>query len=340
MLTFVMFGVIGLLVVGYVAKNLLAVQEKKVAPSMRDIPMAITDIKPGTIVTDKHLGLGKIQIDQLTREMLLTNRVIVGRVAKAAIKAAEPIKANQLYQPGELPPLELSPGTRAVTVEVGDGASMVDGMIKPGDHVDVLFTSMGGGTGTTDASFQGGLTMRLFEGVKILAINRNFTQGTVDRGSNRVTLELTEPQANVVVLARDKGKITLTLNPNGKGDGGLALSNSERITFYEILGLVQSPKPSEPLLTEIYRGSTRSTLYFDDRGRYLGARPSINQTQPPAQPYVLPQAAPQDPGSQPYNGTPAPSPSMPSTTLPSQPQDNPDRPRPVPTAALPLAQPN
>ena len=113
---------------------------------------------------------------------------------------------------------------RAVTVQVGDGSSMVDGMIKPEDHVDVLFTAAGGGSGTSDATFQGGLTMRLFEGVKILAINRSFTQGPVDRGNNRVTLELTEPQANVITLARDKGKITMTLNPNGKGSGGLALT--------------------------------------------------------------------------------------------------------------------
>jgi pilus assembly protein CpaB len=209
-LTLVMFGILGVLVLGYVAKSLLAVQEKPAAPTMREIPVAIADIKPGTILTEGHLGMGRIQVDQLTREMLLTNRVIVGRVARQPIKASEPIKANQLYQPGELPPLELAEGMRAVSVEVGDGASMVDGMIKPGDHVDVLFTSEGNPSGTADVSYEGGLTMRLFEGVKILAINRSLTQGRVDRGSNHVTLELTEPQANVIVLARDKGKITLT----------------------------------------------------------------------------------------------------------------------------------
>jgi pilus assembly protein CpaB len=332
-----MFGIIGLLVVGYVAQKLLAVQEKRVVPAMRDIPMAITDISPGTIVTERHLGLGKIQVDQLTREMLLTNRVIVGRVAKTPLKAAEPIKANQLYQPGELPKLELSSGMRAVTIQVGDGSSMVDGMIKPGDHVDILFTAMGGGAGTSDATFQGGLTMRLFEGVKILAINRNFTQGSVDRGNNHVTLELTEAQANIIVLAHDKGKLTLTYNPNGRGDGGVALTNSERITFYEILGLTRADKPKEPVLTEIYRGAQRSTMYYDERGRFLGTRTSPLQTTNDP-PYVLPPATGPLPANQPASD-PAAAP-VPSATMPAQPLVDPAPVRSVPTASRPSAMPN
>lgn len=337
-----MFGILGLLVVGYVAKNLLAVQEKKVTVAMRDVPMAITDISPGTILTERHLGMGKMPVDKLTREMLLTNRVIVGRVTRTPLKAAEPIKANQLYQHGELPPLELGPGMRAVTVQVSDGASLVDGMVKPGDHVDVLFTP-----GLSNADFQGGLTMRLFEGVKILAINRSMTQGSLDRGSNHVTLELTETQANIIVLARDKGKITMTLNPNGKGNGGVALTNAERITFYEILGLVRAAKPKEPIMTEIYRGAGRSTLYFNERGLFMGTRVGPLQTTNDRQ-YDLPQGMrlPDAPAALPPSGTtpaptsPAPSTPAPSASAPAVPTDNPDTARPVPTAALPQEQPN
>jgi pilus assembly protein CpaB len=337
-----MFGVLGLLVVGYVAKNLLAVQEKKVVSPKRDIPMAITDISPGTVITDRHLGMGKIDVSQLTAEMLLTNRVIVGRVARTPLKAAHPIKANQLYQPGELPPLELSPGMRAVSILVGDSASMVDGMVKPGDHVDVLFT-----VAQADAAMQGGVTMRLFEGVKILAVNRSLTQSSIDRGGNLVTLELTETQSNIIVLAKDKGKLTLTYNPNGKGSGGLALSNAERITLYDILGLVPPGKPKEPTLTEIFRGTARSTTYYDDRGRFIGNRVGAYQTTNDRQQLVLPAPALPPavlgpaPGTQPdQNVNPAPNPGTPAPSTTTPPQDNQDQPRPVPTAALPQDQPN
>ena len=341
-LTMAMFGILGLLVVGYVAKNLLATTEKKVVTAMRDIPMVITDISPGTILTDKHLGLGKIPVDKLSREMLLTNRVIVGRVAKTPLKAAEPIKANQLYQPGELPPFELSgKGMRAVTVQVTDQASMVDGMMKPGDHADVLFTAMGGAGGVD--TFQGGVTMRLFEGVRILAINRSFTQGSADRGNNTFTLELTEGQANVITLARDKGKISLIYNPNGKGNGGVALNNAERVTFYEILGLTRPNKPKEPILTEIYRGAGRSTAYWDDRGRFVGTRVGPMQTSNDRD-YVLPPTLGPYPGNRSNDQAPAPAPAPTTTPAPTTsapvPQDNPDQPRSVPTASLPQELPN
>ncbi len=267
LLTLIMFGVVGVLVAAYVVKNLLARTDGPAPPASRNIPMAIADVAAGTVITENHLGQGPYPSDKLERDMLLVNRVIVGRVTKEAIKAAQPIRANQLYQPGELPPLDIAEGMRAVSVEVGEGTSMVDGLIKPGQHVDVLFTYQA--SGSADDRFQGGLTMKLFDGVKILAINRSITQGRVDRQSNRVTLELTEGQANIVVLAKDRGTLTLTYNPNGKGSGGLALNNADRVTLYEILGLKRGEPEKDPFVTEAYRAAGRGLLYFNDRGRRI-----------------------------------------------------------------------
>lgn len=286
-LTVVMFGIIGLLVLGYFAKNLFAQKEKPAGPTLREVPMAVTDIKPGTVITADHLGMGRYDRTKLTPDVLLANRVIVGRVCREPIKAATPIKAGQLYQPGELPPLDIGPGMRAVSIEVGDGVAMVDGIIKPGDTVDVLFTAQGGSAGN-DNTYQGGLTMRLFEGVKVLAINRNFAQGRVDKGNNHVTLELTVAQTNIIVLAKDRGHITLTYNPNGKGNGGLALSNSERVTLFELLGLEKSDPRVEPFVTDIFRGTGHVRNRFDSQGRKIpdGTSP-IDNNNPNTQ-YQLP----------------------------------------------------
>ena len=269
-LTVVMFGIIGLLVLGYFAKTLFAQKEKPAASPLRELPMAVTDIRPGTVITSDHLGVGRADRTKLSPDVLLANRVIVGRVCREPIKAATPIKAGQLYQPGEQPPLDLAPNMRAVSVEVGDGVAVVDGLIKPSDTVDVLFTAAGGGS-LNDNTYQGGVTLRLFEGVKVLAINRNFSQGKVDKGNNHVTLELTEPQTNIIVLAQKSGKITLTYNPNGKGDGGLALSNSERVTLFELLGLEKSEPALEPYTTEIFRGTGHTRNRFDAKGRLMEA---------------------------------------------------------------------
>jgi pilus assembly protein CpaB len=318
-LTLVMFGVVGLLVAAYVAKTLLARDDGPRPPSTRNVPMPVADIPAGTLITENHIGQGPYPVDRLDREMLLVNRVIVGRVTKEALKAAEPIRANNLYQPGELPPLNVAGGLRAVTIEIASGAAMVDGLIQPGNFVDVLFTYQG----AIDDRMQGGLTMRLFEGVKLLAINRSQQISRLDRSSNRVTLELTEPQANVVVLAQDRGQLTLTFNPNGQGDGGLAVSNAERVTLYELLGMRPDEPPAEPFLTEVFKGQGRQLHYFNDRGLKLeGYRGSLQMQQGPAdnQPnnYTLP---PNGGGDAPSRDVPAPS-DVPTT-------------RPAPTAARP-----
>lgn len=357
-LTLVMFGVVGLLVVAYIAKNLLAVPEQKPQVATRNVPMAVADIPAGTVITENHLGLGPYPVERLDRDMLLVNRVVVGRVAKEVIKAAQPIRANQLYQPGELPPLDVAEGMRAVSVEVGDSVAMVDGMIKPGQYADVLFTYHA--AGNADDRFQGGLTMRLFEGVRVIAINRNLTQSRVDRTSNHVTLELTQSQANTLVLAKDRGVITLTYNPNGKGDGGLAVSSAERVTLYEILGLKPREPDKEPFATELYKGSGRGVIYFNDKGRRLdgygwgGGRNGFDYRalmgapngysgsssgrfsdsfSLPANPGAAAPAAP----SAPSDGGATPPPS--ADYFPPQPSDLPAS-RPAPTAARPIPQPN
>lgn len=267
-LTMLMFGVVGLLVVAYVAKNLLARETPPPRETTRNIPMPIADIPAGTLITENHLGLGPYPLERLDRDMLLVNRVITGRVAKEEIKAAQPIRANQLYQPGELPSLSdrVGAGMRAVTVDVGNSGALVDGLVKPGEYVDVLFTY---NANADSDQFQGGLTMRLFEGVKVVAFNRSLQQSRIDRSANHVTLELSQSQANIITLAKDRGVLTLTYNPSGAGNGGLALSSDERVTLYEILGLTPAEPDPEPFSSEIFRGAARDQLYFSERGRRL-----------------------------------------------------------------------
>ncbi len=308
-LTTIMFGVVGLLVMAYVAKNLLAVEEKPREATEDLMPMAIADLPPGTKLTAEHLGKGPFPKKHMSPDMLRTERVIVGRYTRVPVKAGHPFRANDLLPPNVLPQLKVAEGMRAISVEVGDSTAMVDGMINNGDFVDVLFTYQG----TSNDAVQGGLTMRLFEGVRVLAVNRGGNRG--DRGSNHVTLELTEQQANVLTLAKSRGNVNLTYNPSGRGNGGLAVTNAERVTLYDILGLKE---PVEPFATEIFRGSGRGINRFNDKGRLIDSQAPQTQNNPPQQ--QLP-ASPN-----------APSPSVPVRPTDSNASDQPTS----PTAARPL----
>ncbi|MEX1228923.1 MAG: Flp pilus assembly protein CpaB [Planctomycetaceae bacterium] len=259
-----MFGVIGFLVFAFVAKRMFAVDEPIPEITTRNVPMLVSEVAEGTTITASHLGMGPVNIKDLTPDILLSNRVIIGRVAKSKLPAATPLRADALYQIDEFPNFKMDPNNVAVAVSLAESVAMVDGLIKPNQFVNVHLST---GQGSQDERMQGGLTLTLFRGVRILAINRNFSQGPIESSGNNVTLEMTPDQANIMILAQKHGGITLTYNPTGKGDGGLALDARERITLEQILGLKPIAKPAPPYLAEIFRGTGRTEVYFESGKR-------------------------------------------------------------------------
>lgn len=347
--TMLMFVAVGGLVVAYVAKTVLARAKPPEIPN-RMVPMPVAELQPGTIVTAEHLGRGPFPENRLERDMLLSNAGIVGRVVKEKLTAATPIRGSQLYAPGETMPLRVQRGMRAISVSLGGKPSLVDGLVKPGDYVDVHFypTEM-----RDDPRIGHGMSVMLLEGVKILAINRAMLQGQPDRDRNVVTLELTPEQAGVMNVASQRGQLSLSFNPQGKGSGGLAnkITNKEKVTIEEILDLPPVPKPEDPVpLTSFYveqwRGAAMTTREF-------GAHNSVGLRESTVQPRRRNNSSTDNPP----NGTntqPVPSPtgqdltpqpstndsSVPATDRP-QPTDQPANSAPAtPGAVPPTAIPN
>lgn len=276
--TMMMLMAVGGLIGLYVIKGLFAV-EKKADPRPRSvtIPLAAGYLAPGTKITDTHIGLGPFPERELKEDHLRSSRVIVGRIVKEAIKPGDPIRGSQLYEPGENAPLEVAAGKQAVSISVKESSEMVDGLIRPGDYVDVYFRLDTQRTvGLDDRLIRlGGVSMTLFKGVKVLALNKGFRQSTPLPTGNSVTLELTAAQTNVLLVAQPNGSISFSYNPNGEGDGQVALSNSDRATLWEILGLkkkVREPKeePEEPFVTETFRGAGGNSLQWGKDGKRFG----------------------------------------------------------------------
>lgn len=270
-------GLVGL----YIVKGLFAVQKPPTRPAIVNIPLAAAHLKPGTKITRDHIGMGPYPERELKEDMLRSERVIVGRVVKEEIKPGSPLRGTQLYEPGENAPLLVSEGKQAVSVSVKNSADMVDGLIKPGDFVDVHFTLDTQSAGSIDARINrlGGVSMTLFKGVKVLALNKNFRQGPVLASGNSVTLELAPAQVNVLLVVQSRGAISLAQNPNGEGDGGVALSNADRATLWEVLGLkkpvAKAPEPrrepEKPFVMETYRGTRGGSLEWDKNGKKFDA---------------------------------------------------------------------
>ncbi|MCA9053496.1 MAG: Flp pilus assembly protein CpaB [Planctomycetaceae bacterium] len=259
MLTIILLLVVAGLVIAYVVKSLFAAEPvARVEPRL--YPMAVADLEPGTIITASHLAQGPYS-GESQRTFARSDSILIGRTVREKITAAAPIDTTKLHPPGWVAPVEVAIGMRAVSLALGDGAAVVDGLVKANEYVDVHFTP----SGLSDQRFRGGLTMTMFKGVKVLAVNRSRT-GATARGENTVTLELTPEQANIILLAKDKGQLNLTYTPDGIGNGGVALADDDRAFLEEILGLSPPPEPEKPFVTEHYHRGGRGVMAFGDDG--------------------------------------------------------------------------
>lgn len=271
-LTLMMFGVMGLLVTAYIGKSLFARTEVPPAPPpTRNVPMPVADIPAGTEITADHLGLGPMRIADLQSDMLVANRVIVGRITKEDLKKASPIRAGQLYEPGQRPPLKVGKGMQAVTIEIASTPALVDGLIKPNEYCDLHLNLK---PFMSHAGLDNGAQVTLLQCAHILAINGSVTQKTMNDVGNTVTLELPPDLARMVLFAKDMGVLWMTYNPNKGPLMAIDIPEGQNITMPMMLSAmgftlkVDPPAPLPPPSTRVYqyRGLAMSQVRFFANG--------------------------------------------------------------------------
>ena len=279
LLTLVAFAIICLMAVTFFFKKLWATEVVQAPPiPARTMPMAITEIEPGTVITMKHIGNGPVGADtKLAPDTIRSLDSLVGRIAKQAIPSAVPLQGSMFYSVGDYPSLQIQDGMRAVPISIDDATSVLSSMIKPGQFVDVYMTTDAGrgnrlqSTGGSDSSDRKGMTATLFEGVKVVAVNRSGSSSNSLQGggsSQTVTLELDEDQARIMLLAQQNGRIALTYNPTGSGTGGIKIeTENDRVTVEQLLGLTDEPEAKKPFKTEQFHGAGRTASYWRDGER-------------------------------------------------------------------------
>ena len=139
-----------------------------------------------------------------------------GWVAREPFTAGEPIVKAKVVAPGDHGFLAavLDPGMRAVSITV-DQTSDVSGFILPGDRVDVLVNL---------TSAERRATETVLRGVRVIGVDqRTDSKDGQPAVARTVTLEVTPKQGEILALAGDMGKLSLTLRslvaavPNAAG---------------------------------------------------------------------------------------------------------------------------
>jgi pilus assembly protein CpaB len=189
-----------------------------VAPKTeKTVPVVVAthDMPAGTKLRKSDLRVVQIPEKSLPKTAVLEDNLAVDRVLLFPINTNEPFTAVKLTSTSRAEGLAstIEPGMRAVSVPIND-TSGAGGLVMPRSHVDVLFTRPG--------SMSEAVTSTIVENVMVMSVGRAtevVPNATIDpraaRPTNQAaTLLVTPEQAKKIELAKNEGKISLSLrNP-------------------------------------------------------------------------------------------------------------------------------
>ncbi|MBN8543558.1 MAG: Flp pilus assembly protein CpaB [Alphaproteobacteria bacterium] len=201
------------------------------------IVVATIDIPAGAFVrANDFLTFKEWPEDNITESMLVDGQVTLkefdGSVARRAIQKGEAVVKNVLVKAteGGFMSAVLEQGKRAVSIAV-DSTSGNAGFIFPGDKVDLILTLS---TGSRQSPVRASETF--VEDVRVLAVDQ-----MLDNPENKamlaktVTLEVTPKQAEKINVAKDLGKISLSLRSLAKDDDSEKTEDAGEIDLHTLL---------------------------------------------------------------------------------------------------------
>ena len=183
----------------------------------KSILVARVAISRGQILKPSDLSAQPWPAASITGDYLVAgsgpDKSVVGAVAREPIAPGEPIIKTKIVVPGDRGFLAavLQPGMRAVSVPV-DATTDVSGFVFAGDRVDILITLPVPQDGPNGNAYQHKAAETVLHDVRVIAIDQRLDnkdgQAVVARN---VTFEVTPKQSEVIAVAAEIGKLSLSL---------------------------------------------------------------------------------------------------------------------------------
>lgn len=234
----------------------------KPAAELSQVIVAVADIPAGSFVrADVHVALVDWPKSAITDSMFtnLTSKAsdFNGAVARRAIQKGEPILKGLLVKANEggFMSAVLEPGKRAVSIPV-DATSGNAGFIFPGDHVDLILTHA-----VTNQSVQTRASETFVEDVRVLAVDQ-----MLDNPENKavlaktVTLEVTPKQVEEINLAKDLGKISLSLRSLSMKNQLAGNTKKEPDSLDDVLQQAEQKNNAAPSMPTVTRDTEVSSI--------------------------------------------------------------------------------
>lgn len=246
------------------------VEENGIGP---ELLIASDSLPRGTLITKEHFqwqtfsdfegDLSRTYIKGITDAQTLE-----GFVLRTEVQAGDILTPADFIKPGEHNYLSavLKPGKRAVTIPI-DMVSGSSGLIKPGNHVDVILSTNQEGYGLRGDELSGLIAKTILQKARVLAINQSVDNlkdyDAFDvKKHGTATLETSAEQAELLTIARKMGELSLSLrsefaDPTTSAADSLA-------TASEVVETFTAPIQTPSLI--LMHGTKRRNLSVQDSG--------------------------------------------------------------------------
>jgi pilus assembly protein CpaB len=207
-----------------------------------EVVVARRDLRIGDILTPDTLAVRQIPARFMASGAVTTRDVaaLLGRPISVSLRAGDPLLSGIVENSNvQVLSASLAPGLRGVTFPV-DEVNSFDGLLVPGDVIDLLLTSDPGSGGSD------WVVRPIVQRVRIIATGKtmrhetrhdsNGLERTVDREFSTVTAHVTPSEAARIALAVRLGGLTAVLrNPTDT-----AMLDSDAVRASDLLALPRS----------------------------------------------------------------------------------------------------
>lgn len=182
----------------------------------------------------------------MTEQEIFPEGTEVARVATMPLAINEPVLAHKVTAPGRNAGIttRLAAGMRAFTINV-DATTGVSGFLRPGDHVDVMWT----GKVLAAEGRQGRqISRRIRTNLEIIAVDQSADTTRVSAEvAKTVTVQVTPEDALSLAQAQSTGNLSLSLVGNNEDEETL-VADAIEVDQFTLLGIEETPvvQPEAP----------------------------------------------------------------------------------------------
>ncbi|HZP69411.1 MAG TPA: Flp pilus assembly protein CpaB [Pseudolabrys sp.] len=230
------------------------VPEKAAAVAKPAVLVAAAAVSTGSLlraddIAWKEVGPGEMRAGDIVRGQISESE-FVGALARRDFSTGERLVAADLVRPNERQFLAavLKPGMRAVSITV-DASQGASGLARPGDRVDVVLTQ-NYPTPTQPTDLHRSIGETVLRNVTVIAIDQSLSAAVKTDAPNRpgvtaeargpnpktVTLELSESQAEVLFVASQQGRLSLSVRSLQQPSPGQAAESHTGTSMWLLSG--------------------------------------------------------------------------------------------------------